>query len=366
MYAKGQRLTEACDGVDLGGETCASRGYVSGSLQCAAGCAIDERGCSAARDGFSEIDLGVDATGYVAAATRGAAVGVAWAPSDTTHFGVVVDGRLVEASTCFGAGFARSLGVAPTTEGFALMLSYLATSGTDVVRLDRSANALGTRNFALHGATIAPRSVDGGPGEGTVLVGGVGEEGALAPGWVEVRWLAEDLTDAHPPQRIADVVWANPISFGDAILLLYRTTRGEILFTRLLPDGSQTTRPVSEELGAPYSTGWLGRRGEGALLPRRNSDDTTVEAFDAWGASLGVVGRFPDHMLPPPPRMVELGGRLFAITSTWSGSVAAHALDGAPEARALMMGPKATVLGATPTGDLVVRVAGRLRLLTPK
>ena len=36
---------ESCDGVDLGGETCASLGFSSGSLACTAGCGFDVSGC---------------------------------------------------------------------------------------------------------------------------------------------------------------------------------------------------------------------------------------------------------------------------------------------------------------------------------
>ena len=130
-------------------------------------------------------------------------------------------------------------------------------------------------------------------------------------------------------------------------------------------------------------SGWLGRRGDVGLLPRYDeADHTTLEAFDASGASKGVVGPFPGNMFQP--RMVELGGRPFAIAGTIvrgtggqdagappgsqlvTASVAAHALDGTPEVRPLMQGPDAAVLGATPAGDLVVRAARRLRLLTPK
>jgi hypothetical protein len=38
---------ESCDGTDLGGETCASLGFLSGPLACTAGCGFDLAGCTA-------------------------------------------------------------------------------------------------------------------------------------------------------------------------------------------------------------------------------------------------------------------------------------------------------------------------------
>ncbi len=37
---------EACDGADLGGQTCQTLGYRAGSLACTGGCVLDETGCS--------------------------------------------------------------------------------------------------------------------------------------------------------------------------------------------------------------------------------------------------------------------------------------------------------------------------------
>src|SRR4029077_19328159 len=38
--------TETCDGTDLGGATCASLGYGSGTLGCLSWCEFDPSGCS--------------------------------------------------------------------------------------------------------------------------------------------------------------------------------------------------------------------------------------------------------------------------------------------------------------------------------
>ena len=39
--------SEECDGASLGGETCVSQGFDSGTLSCLGGCVFDSTGCQA-------------------------------------------------------------------------------------------------------------------------------------------------------------------------------------------------------------------------------------------------------------------------------------------------------------------------------
>ena len=358
------QVTEACDGADLGGKTCESKGYLGGLLRCSATCTIEVAGCTSTRDAFSTIDLAGSA-GMASSASRGASVAVAWANGrdGLVHLGLVVERRLVESDVCFGSLPPIRLDLVATVEGFALMSSYSGALGTDVFRLDPSGKVLGTRRFAgLALAELKTRSADGGPGEGTLLVG---QKGIVT----EVRWLRADLTDAYEPQTV-DVPGSshphNALSFGDTILLVSQTNDSKLAFTRLLPDCSQTKRVES---GMPFTSGWAGRRGDLGLLTRfYSSEEVTLEAFDASGTPSGVVRKVPGLMFPP--RVLELDGRSFAITATsdasGASSVAAHSLDGAVEARPLMHGPDARVVGASAPGDLVVQAGGALRLLAPK
>jgi hypothetical protein len=43
---KGKNGSEVCDTADLGGATCATQGFTSGTLACGQGCAIDTSGCA--------------------------------------------------------------------------------------------------------------------------------------------------------------------------------------------------------------------------------------------------------------------------------------------------------------------------------
>ncbi len=46
--------TEACDGTDLGGATCAALGFIGGTLRCDADCNYDTSGCSSCGDGTKD------------------------------------------------------------------------------------------------------------------------------------------------------------------------------------------------------------------------------------------------------------------------------------------------------------------------
>ncbi len=50
--------TEACDGADLAGESCTTRGFDGGDLACAADCTFDESGCTLITCGNGTVDAG--------------------------------------------------------------------------------------------------------------------------------------------------------------------------------------------------------------------------------------------------------------------------------------------------------------------
>jgi cysteine-rich repeat protein len=53
--------TEVCDGAQLGGQTCASQGFLSGTLTCTAGCTLDTSGCTNCGNGV--VDAGEECDG---------------------------------------------------------------------------------------------------------------------------------------------------------------------------------------------------------------------------------------------------------------------------------------------------------------
>jgi hypothetical protein len=85
-------VTEACDGLELGGASCESLGYVSGALRCSQLCQIDLRDCEscvAPSDRATCTRPRVDALriGSLALASDGEGVGAAWIGDDQAlHF----------------------------------------------------------------------------------------------------------------------------------------------------------------------------------------------------------------------------------------------------------------------------------------
>jgi hypothetical protein len=57
-----REIGEACDGSDLGGQTCASRGFSGGTLGCNANCTFDESGCSICGNSVKEAGEECDGT----------------------------------------------------------------------------------------------------------------------------------------------------------------------------------------------------------------------------------------------------------------------------------------------------------------
>lgn len=52
------QLAEQCDGAELGGESCASRGFIGGELGCTMSCTFDTSGCVSELCGNGQIDSG--------------------------------------------------------------------------------------------------------------------------------------------------------------------------------------------------------------------------------------------------------------------------------------------------------------------
>jgi len=99
--------TEECDGSDLDGESCTSKGYDSGDLSCNADCAFDTSGCST--DGGNGGGGGGGGGGYAPRATSVILQGIAYPGASIT---VLVDGKV---GTIIKAGAEATFKVTLTT-----------------------------------------------------------------------------------------------------------------------------------------------------------------------------------------------------------------------------------------------------------
>jgi hypothetical protein len=80
---------EVCDGEDLGSETCASRGFVGGTLACSSACTFDIAGCNQCLpigDGVTScgaVDIGASDLQETAIAATDTEIAVAWTDGDS-------------------------------------------------------------------------------------------------------------------------------------------------------------------------------------------------------------------------------------------------------------------------------------------
>ena len=162
-------VQEECDGLDLGGITCASLGFAGGTLACGSTCHFDTSACEtcpATGDpdgGCSPLSPPVWGVGLGASANE---LGFAWVEHDATCGGVRFDryapdlSRISE-SECLGSCDAYSVAVAPTSTGWLLAIN--GTHGLDLVPLDGQGHVSGSIRTlaAVFWATLAPRSLAG-------------------------------------------------------------------------------------------------------------------------------------------------------------------------------------------------------------
>jgi hypothetical protein len=92
-------FTEWCDGADVGGATCASRGLGTGTLRCTSDCGFDTSGCSGAQGGTGGGGTTGSAGTTGAAGSRGGTSGSAGA-GGTTGAGGTGGARLCETVQC--------------------------------------------------------------------------------------------------------------------------------------------------------------------------------------------------------------------------------------------------------------------------
>ena len=119
--------TETCDGADLSGETCATRGFLSGDLACADGCAaFDTSGCTGPTCGNGEIEGAEVCDGAAlndqTCVTQGFVGGVLLCANDCMAFDttsctgqVCGNGTIEDPEVCDGTDFA---GATCLTAGF--------------------------------------------------------------------------------------------------------------------------------------------------------------------------------------------------------------------------------------------------------
>ncbi len=139
--------SEACDGADLNGHTCATEGFTQGTLTCDATCMLVTTGCTRCGNGVAEAGEqcdGADLAGHTCVSegftggtlTCDAACTLVTTGCDQCGNGIIDPGEACDGSnlgghTCVSLGF--TAGTLSCTAGCALDTALCSTCGNDIV-----------------------------------------------------------------------------------------------------------------------------------------------------------------------------------------------------------------------------------------
>lgn len=155
--------TEECDGVDLGGATCVTLGYVGGALACSATCSLDDRGCETCVAGgrTSCADPDLRGVGLFLLAATDTEIGLLWTDGCAPTSGYFT--RLRPDFTIASDGGARgaplslpSLAAVPTPNQTSMapssngwLIAIGTSNGISMVSLDASGTEAGSRDVSF-------------------------------------------------------------------------------------------------------------------------------------------------------------------------------------------------------------------------
>jgi hypothetical protein len=324
-------MTEACDGADLGVETCQSRGYASGDLACSDICTLDAAGCSecvplgAKVSRCGSAPLPGDEQFALAMAATDSEVALAWEDADrfdTINFTRLSSGLDAIGTTLIDETAPDSLSVAPLPSGWAVAgHNYLEifTHAVDAAGVDRGRIVVDKLNTtSLADMLLAPPRMASRPNGGPLIVWATVSA-------VRVSVVSADGRSASTPKSIStvnyplNVVLMNAAWVGDAFYVAMQIADGPVKLTllRVEADGTPTTvfdaMPGSEALVPTLVTG---------------ADDLRVvylatmnNQFGAWWRKLGLDGQ----PLSPPRRSATTRDGFPALRSAltpwwWSGT----------------------------------------------
>ncbi len=244
---------ESCDGTDLAGTTCASAGFVSGSMACGSTCHLDTHDCNECLTGAhitncTEPDVPVAGTVSLALAPGDGEIGVAWANPDTVYFARFgMDLTRHGDVLCFGPGSPRRVALA-------------WASGAWVAAVDNP-DGISVYGLSTTGGVHGPVGIVS--GEGVPMLA-VGSTGLLLVG-----------TTSGP-------------SGGDAVMAIRLTEEGVIASAPI----TVFNDPVEPEYGSVVGTN------DGYLIAMRASAGAQIAHVSTsgvvtYGAALGEDTEYP-------------------------------------------------------------------------
>jgi hypothetical protein len=241
---------EACDGTALGGATCASLGFASGSLACTGFCDLDVSECevcSPAAPGGSTCSALSPQAQSVAVAVNATEIAYAWVEQDSSCHGVRFDRfgldlTRISESSCLDSCDAKSVDVAATPDGWLLAIG--SSHGVDLLPLDPSGAESATPRTLPNAANpiFAQRGAGGSVAGGPLLMWGSATGGFDSFAAVLRTDGTEEQSALHTFSNV--IPWAATATFiGDSFLLAYDANPTDavpssIVIRRLWLDGS--------------------------------------------------------------------------------------------------------------------------------
>jgi hypothetical protein len=335
MCCTGQ--TETCDGVALGGVTCAALGYSGGQLACNSSCNFDTSSCTVcATDpklaSCGSAKVASEATTAIGLASGHGQIALTWVTAaqggGSLHFALFdVNLHKIVETPCFGPGNAVRTAVVATAQGWLVAVEDLAReASTFVLVLDAAGTVVGSHAIGVGGFP----ELASGPNDQYLLL-------TILPNSA----LQASLLDATGASAWSQTVFQNTIEaqYGSAVfaengfLVAARTNTG-VQVIQLDPQGQlgSVHSPGGSDTEYPQLT-WLPDTHQGGILFADFSATPTMffAGLDPTGATLAppiAITQSPPAYYNPCPLAPAGGAEMFSLLAGYSGQTAgANHLD---------------------------------------
>ncbi len=324
-------VSEDCDGVDLGGASCAALGFASGTLGCSASCTYDTRACVTCATGSrivqcgSEVDCApVQSFSLAGVGSSLALATVSGAPSPGTVKVSLLSAALAVTATTVVTGI---------TDGVRVALA--ATPSGWVVAVERSSGALEVVPLAADGSASGPSTVV--PGASIPVMAARGDASSVNGGpllvWSQTPnyarfavLLASDGTFETAPVAVSTGGVVEP-QFSSGVFtgkdFLYGERTDGVTISHIGLDGSLLgqSRPANSATEYPQLA-WLGDHAALTFADFSSTGTLEFATLSPSGAVMGApitLGSIPTNEYNRSPLVPVAGGDVAVLLGGYTG-----------------------------------------------